>query len=215
MAQAAQKRVRLVAGHRHGRVPRLVREAQILEVAKQLFATKGYPKTSIEDIARDAGVTRPIIYDHFGSKDDVYLACVRQARDELEVIFANATAASDDPGEQLWAAFNAYFEFIERDTAAWEVLFGPGATAAGPAGLKVADLRFDTVRLIAGLIAPAVPQVDAQAVEAMAHFLSGAGEQLAKWWRRNPQIAREQVAGYAMAFSWFGLERLVAEDQKP
>jgi AcrR family transcriptional regulator len=192
-----------------------VREAQILDVAKQLFATKGYPKTSIEDIAKAAGVTRPVIYDHFGSKDDVYLACVRSARNELEVIFANAAASSEDPGEQLFAAFDAYFEFIERDSASWDVLFGPGATAAGPAGSKVADLRFDTVSLLAGLIAPAVPQVDTQAVEAMAHFLSGAGEQLAKWWRKNPQIPRQQVSGYAMAYSWLGLERLVEAARKP
>jgi AcrR family transcriptional regulator len=205
---------RSVAGHAHGRVPRAVRERQLLEVAMELFAARGYQGTSIEDIARAGGVSRPIIYDHFGSKDELYLACVRKARAELESAFTEAVGASDDPGEQLWGGINAYFEFIERDASAWDVLFGPGTAVAGPPAEEVTRLRFATVLRIAELLAPAVPQVDSQTVEAMAHALSGSGEQLAKWWRQNPHVSREQVAGYHMAFAWLGLRQLVSEAQE-
>src|SRR4051812_30373164 len=93
---AAPQTHRSVAGHPHGRVPRAVREQQLLDVAKELFARKGYQGTSIEDIARGAGVTRPIVYDHFDSKDSLYLACVRGARNELERMFTEAAGATQD-----------------------------------------------------------------------------------------------------------------------
>jgi AcrR family transcriptional regulator len=211
MARASTKIDRSVNGHPHGRVPRGVREEQLLEVAERVFADRGYQGASIEDIARAAGVTRPIVYDHFGSKEGIYLACVRRARAELERGIGEAAGASEDPGEQLWAGINAYFEFVERHGRAWDVLFGQGAAVAGPAAEEVTRQRFATVSGIADLLAPFVSNVDAQTIEALAHALSGSGEQLAKWWRKNPHLSREQVAGFHMAFAWIGLERLVNE----
>ena len=211
---AAHQTQRSVAGHPHGRVPRAVREQQLLDIAKELFARKGYQGTSIEDIARGAGVTRPIVYDHFDSKDSLYLACVRGARNELERMFTEAAGASEDPGEQLWGGINAYFEFIEGDPSAWDVLFGGGSAVAGTAAEEVMRLRFATVGRIAELLGQAVPHVDPQSREALAHALSGSGEQLAKWWRLNPELSRQQIAGYHMAFAWLGLRELVASAQE-
>jgi AcrR family transcriptional regulator len=212
MAQAPQVSPKaLVNGHPHGRVPRAVREEQLLEVAEEVFAQQGYQGTSIEDIARMAGVTRPVVYDHFGSKEGIYLACVRHARSELERLINEAAGTTDDPAAQLWGGINAYFEFVERHGRAWDGLFGQGAAVAGPAAEEVMRQRFATVEGIAGLLKPFVAQsgADDQAVEALAHALSGSGEQLAKWWRQNPDLTRAQVAGYHMAFAWLGLEQLV------
>jgi AcrR family transcriptional regulator len=158
-----------------------------------------------------AGVTRPVVYDHFGSKEGIYLACVRRARAELERLINEAAGTTDDPAAQLWGGINAYFEFVERHGGAWDVLFGQGSAVAGPAAEEVMRQRFATVAGIAGLLEPFVAQsgVDDQAVQALAHALSGSGEQLAKWWRQNPELTREEVAGYHMAFAWLGLEQLV------
>jgi AcrR family transcriptional regulator len=212
MPQTSSKVSRSVNGHPHGRVPRAVREEQLLEVAEQVFATQGYQGTSIEDIARMAGVTRPVVYDHFGSKEGIYLACVRRARAELERLINEAAGDRDDAGDALWGGINAYFEFVERHGGAWDVLFGQGSAVAGPAAEEVARQRFATVHGIAELLTPFVsgPDADAEAIEALAHALSGSGEQLAKWWRHNPHLSREQVAGYHMAFAWNGLEQLIA-----
>jgi AcrR family transcriptional regulator len=212
MAHASQTSPKAsVNGHPHGRVPRAVREEQLLEVAEQVFAQQGYQGTSIEDIARTAGVTRPVVYDHFGSKEGIYLACVRRARGELERLIDEAAGTSNDPAAQLWGGINAYFEFVERHGGAWDVLFGQGSAVAGPAAEEVTRQRFATVQGIAGLLKPFVSneEIDDRAIEALAHALSGSGEQLAKWWRHNPDLTREQVAGYHMAFAWLGLEQLV------
>jgi AcrR family transcriptional regulator len=211
MSEASSNTPPSINGHPHGRVPRAVREEQLLEVAEQVFATQGYEGTSIEDIARAAGVTRPVVYDHFGSKEGIYLACVRRARAELERLFDEAAGASDDTAAQLWAGINAYFEFVERHGRAWDVLFGQGGAVAGPAAEELTRQRFATVRGIAGVFTRSAGprEVDAQAVEAFAHALSGSGEQLAKWWRHNPHLSREQVVSYHMAFAWLGLKQLV------
>jgi AcrR family transcriptional regulator len=213
VTQVSSQIARSVDGHRHGRVPRTVREQQLLDVSEKVFAEHGYQGASIEDIARAAGVTRPIVYDHFGSKEGIYLACVRRARAELERAINDAAGTSEDPGEQLWRGINAYFEFVERHGRAWDVLFGQGAAVAGPAAEEVTRQRFATVRGIADLITPFVSGVDAQTIEAIAHALSGSGEQLAKWWREHPNLNREQVAGYHMVFAWVGLQQLVATAQ--
>jgi AcrR family transcriptional regulator len=202
-----------VEGHPHGRVPRAVREEQLLEEAEKVFAMQGYQGTSIEDIARAAGITRPVVYDHFGSKENIYLACVRRARAELERLFDEAATKSDDPRDRLWSGINAYLEFVERHGRAWDVLFGQGGAVTGAAGEELLRQRFATVDRIAQLFksfaAGVTSRVDETAIQAFAHALSGSGEQLAKWWRQNPHLTREQVAGYHMAFAWIGLEQLV------
>ena len=204
---------RTINGHPHGRVPRAVREEQLLEVAERVFAEQGYQGASIEDIARAAGVTRPVIYDHFGSKENIYLACVRRARGELERLFDEAAGTSKDPGDQLWGGINAHMEFVERHGRAWDVLFGQGGAVAGAAGEELTRQRFATVERIAQLFksfaSGVTTRVDETAIQAFAHALSGSGEQLAKWWRHNPELTREQVAGYHMAFAWIGLQQLV------
>jgi AcrR family transcriptional regulator len=205
---------RSVNGHPHGRVPRAVREEQLLEVAENVFALQGYQATSIEDIARAAGITRPVVYDHFGSKENIYLACVRRARAELERLFDEAAGTSEEPRDQLWDGINAYMEFVERHGRSWDVLFGQGGAVTGSAGEELMRQRFATVDRIAQLFksfATSVSaRVDETAIQAFAHALSGSGEQLAKWWRHNPHITRDQVAGYHMAFAWIGLEQLVS-----
>jgi AcrR family transcriptional regulator len=202
-----------VSGHPHGRVPRAVREEQLLEVAEKVFAMQGYQGTSIEDIARAAGVTRPVVYDHFGSKENIYLACVRRARAELERLFDEAASTSNDPRDRLWSGINAYLEFVERHGRAWDVLFGQGGAVTGPAGDELLRQRFATVDRIAELFksfaSSVTSRVDETAVQAFAHALSGSGEQLAKWWRQNPHLTREQVAGFHMAFVWVGLQQLI------
>src|SRR5438270_8210205 len=91
----------LVNGYRHGRVPRPVREQQLLDIAEEQFAVNGYGGASIEVIARLAGVSRPIVYDHFGDKEGVYIACLRRARGELEEMILAAVAQAGSPREMM------------------------------------------------------------------------------------------------------------------
>src|SRR5438046_10737013 len=85
-----------VDGYKHGRVPREVRRTQLLELAEELFMEKGYGGFSIDDLCRAAGVSRPIVYEHFGSKDGLYVACLRSIRAEFEHALLAAAANAPD-----------------------------------------------------------------------------------------------------------------------
>jgi AcrR family transcriptional regulator len=201
-----------VQGYPHGRVPRAVREEQLLAVAQALFVARGFDGASIEQIAQAAGVTRPVIYEHFGGKDGLYLACLRRARAALGEAIAEAVGGGGEPLDLVERGIDGYFAFLEGDPERWTLLFGAGAAVTGDLAEEVVRLRFDTVGGIAALLRGVVPDADPVRLEAFAHALSGAGEQLAKWWRRNQDVSRGQVVGYLRDFSWPGLSRLLAGD---
>ena len=191
------------------RLPRAQRESQLIACAQKLFASKGYQGTAIEDIARAAGVTRPMVYNYFGDKDGIYLACVKNARSQFELCMLEAVSRANSARERLQAGFDAYFSFVEQQGAAWDVLFGGGAAIAGPAEQHARDLRFATVDKIALLLEQNLPNgYPAHKLQAFGHTVSGAAEQLAKWWRHNPQISRHEVVTTLMAICWTGLDTL-------
>lgn len=198
---------------KHGaaaRLPKEARRAQLIAVAQASFARKGYQGTTIEDIAAAAGVTRPIVYNCFGSKDGIYLACLSAARQQLEQrILAAVTTASDARG-RVEAGLDAYFGFVDDQAGAWDVLFGGGAAVAGSAEHEARALRFHTVDRIAEILGNELPTVPTPQLSALAHGVSGAAEQVAKWWRTQPQTPRAAVVQHCMQLLWGGLERLAA-----
>jgi AcrR family transcriptional regulator len=186
------------------RLPRAEREQQILEVAIGLFISRGYQGTSIEDLAQAAGVTRPIIYNLFGSKDNIYLACLRRARENLNACIAEAVSAKVTVEDRLRAGIDGYFRFVEQDRAAWRLLFDEGAAIAGSAAAAARKLRFDTVRRITDLLAATMPHVPRSLLEMQGHAVSGAGEQLAKWWVGRKDVDRATVVDVMMSLMWNG-----------
>ena len=96
MATSSDRVSRSVNGYKHGRVPRAVRREQLLQLAEEQFMEKGHDGFSIDDLCRAAGVSRPIIYEHFGSKDGIYIACLTRIRAEFEQALLAAAAESPD-----------------------------------------------------------------------------------------------------------------------
>jgi AcrR family transcriptional regulator len=190
------------------------RVEQLMDIAQVVFAERGFDGTSIEQIARAAGVSRPIVYEHFGSKDGIYLACLRRARAQLDEALTTAVAGVDDMEQRLAAGVAACFRFIEQDPARWAVLFN-GVAVSGTVAAEATRLRMGTVAAIADMIHAARPQADRREVEAFANALSGAGEQLERWWRLNPDVSREEISGYLHRFAWHGLSHLAPGSTRP
>lgn len=188
------------------RLPRDERVEQLLDVAQEVFAQQGYDGASIEQIARAAGISRPVVYEHFGSKEGIYLACLRRGRAELDAALVDATAGVDDLEQRLAAGVDACFAFIEADPSRWAVLFN-GVAVHGTVAAEATRLRMATVATIADMIHAARPRTPRRQVEAFANALSGAGEQLERWWRLNPDIPRAEIAGYLHSFAWEGLSQ--------
>lgn len=215
-ARAAATDKPTVEGYRHGRVPRELREQQLLDVAEQVFIELGFQGASIEEVTRRAGIKRPLIYTYFGGKDQLYLACYRRAREKLdERLVAAGTRANPDPDEHaLHAAINrlarAYCEFLAEEPSRWDMLYGGGAATAGPIAEEVAKLRFRTVDMLATVIRGHVADgIDDSTILAFAHAGSGAGEQLARWWRRTPELGVDELADILARFCWAGMSQLL------
>lgn len=187
------------------------RREQLLSVAESVFAERGYQGTSVNDVASAAGVTRTLVYKYFKDTDEIYLACVRAARSELEDRFATAALAETTPDAQLRAGLTAYFDFVQTRAPLWDLLYGAGAAVAGGVAAESAALRYETAEKIALLIQAALPGQTAASVSAIAHVISGAAEQLAKWWRRHPEVPLPEVVEHIMTAVWGGLDRLVTD----
>jgi AcrR family transcriptional regulator len=183
---------------------------QLLDVAEQAFAERGYGATSIEFLARSAGVSRPVIYDHFGSKDGIYLACLHRARTLLDESVVTAVLAVEDLRGRLTAGIDATFAFIEENPARWAAVYN-GVAVAGPVAEAAWRLRLSTVDQIAALIQDAVPSIPRRRVESFAHALSGAVEQTERWWRNTPDLTRAEAVQNLSDFVWSGLGRLVED----
>jgi AcrR family transcriptional regulator len=190
-----------------------VREQQILDIAEEQFVLHGYGGASIEVIARIAGVSRPIVYEYFGDKEGVYLACLRRAREELEAMIVAAASRATTAKEMLEYGTEAYFEFVESRGQRWSVLFG-GVELGGAAAQEVARLRFVTVGRIRDLLGTLAPDAEIHTVEIFSHAISGSSEQVAKWWRANPEVKREDVVAQQVAFAWGGMRQLLPEDAR-
>jgi len=195
-----------VAGFPHGRVPGEVRQQQLLDVAERLFAERGYRATSIEGIAAAARVTRPVVYQHFGSKEGVYLEVLRRARAQMEKLIFENMATATDVQSRVRAAADAYFRFVELDPDRFRVLFGADAASVPSVVAEEAkQLHLRTERGWAAMLSEAAPGYDQRFYQAVAHAIGGAGNQLAKWWLRTPGVSREQLVDWYCEITWGGI----------
>lgn len=103
-----------------------LRRGQLLDVALERFAAGGFHRTSMEDIAAAAGVTKPVLYQHFASKRALYLELLDDVGAQLLAAITDATAAAAGPREQVENGFAAYFRFVAGHEPAFRLLFGGG-----------------------------------------------------------------------------------------
>lgn len=106
------------------RLPADQRREQLLEVALRLFAGRGFAATTMDDIATAAGVTKPLLYQHFASKRALYLELVDSVAHEMLDAINESTAAANGPREQVEAGFAAYFHLVVKHQDAFRLLFG-------------------------------------------------------------------------------------------
>ncbi len=196
------------------RVPREVRELQMLEAAERAFAQRGFHSASVDAIAEASGITKPMIYAYFGSKEGLYRACMQRARMRLLDTLRGGVDTSAAPGQQLWHGLLAVFGFVERERASWAILLGEVTQGTGPFAAEGADVRRELAALVAELLrrAAAAEGLDAEALaitDPLARALMGAGESLAVWWADHPEEPVERVALVLMNFAWNGLGGLI------
>jgi len=191
-----------------------VREREMLEVGTRVFARRGYHGASMDEIADGAGISKPMLYAYFDSKEGLFLACMQRARAQLFEAINEGADAGAAPDEQLWLGTCAFLWFVEDRRDSWTVLLGEAAAGAEPFAREGAKVRRQLARGVGTLLgaAAAAEGADTDALEAtepLARALIGAGESLASWWAENPTVPRETVARLLMNFAWMGFGDLV------
>ena len=114
---------------------------QTLGVAHELFAERGYGEVTMDEIAAAVGVTKPLLYNYFGNKERLYIACMERAGDSLTTTVGAAIAGTASPGDALGAGVRAFFGFLDSDRSAWAVLFDETLPNSGEVAEKVASYR--------------------------------------------------------------------------
>jgi AcrR family transcriptional regulator len=179
------------------------RRALIVEAAGRLFGQRGYDATRLDDVAAAAGVTKPILYRHFASKRELYVALLQRHRDDLGS-FAGLVPREGSLEERLRAVLEAWFAYVEAHAYAWRMLFRD--TGGGP---EVQAFRLDVHRearaVLAGMIgALAEAPIPPAEREPLGELMSMGMASLVLWWLDDPGVPRSAIVD-AMTRAWTGL----------
>jgi AcrR family transcriptional regulator len=191
------------------------RRLTIEGAATELFAERGYQGASVDEIARRSGVTPPVVYDHFASKQDLYRRLLERHFAELRQVWREHFVGDDPPGERVARSFDAWFAYIETHPFAGRMLF---RDTTGDPKIETmhqevaASSRAAIMALFAGdpgaekVIGPEAEEGLEMAWVVMRGVLQG----LAMWWYEHPSVPRERVVATAMNALWVGWGRTQA-----
>jgi AcrR family transcriptional regulator len=187
------------------RLPVAERRALIVEAAGRLFGERGYDDARLEDIAAEAGVTKPIVYRHFDGKRALYLSLLERHREDLGS-FAGAIPAEGDVEQRLRAVLEIWVDYVETHSYAWKMLFRD--TGGGPDVMAFrsdvhARARTVLVEIIRSLAGRSIPRRE---IEPLAELMSMGMAALVLWWMDNPAVARDAIVD-AMVRVWAGVLR--------
>src|SRR6185437_1579521 len=108
---------------RSARLPRLARRTQLLGAAQEVFVAQGYHAAAMDDIADRAGVSKPVLYQHFPGKLELYLALLDESAEKLTAIVRDALSSTTENRERVPATFRAFFDFVGDEGEAFRLVF--------------------------------------------------------------------------------------------
>jgi AcrR family transcriptional regulator len=179
------------------------RRKLIVEAAGRLFGERGYDGTRLDDVSAAAGVTKPILYRHFASKQALYLALLERHREDLGS-FAGTIPERGSPVERMRAVLEVWFAYVEAHSYAWKMLFrdtGGGAAIEAFRREVHERARAVLVEMLRELSEAPIPRRE---LDPLAELLSMGMGSLVLWWLENPGVPREAIVE-AMARVWTGL----------
>ena len=169
---------------RSARLPRSARRSQLLQAAREVFVAQGYHASAMDDIAERAGVSKPVLYQHFPGKYELYLALVDQNSSEIVLAVQQALASTTSYREKVRAAMTAFFEFIDRESASFRLIFESDLTNDPAVRDRIRRVNVDCAKAIADGFLQAVPMSEEDA-ETLGIALVGMAEVTARHWLRD------------------------------
>ncbi|MEO8106426.1 MAG: TetR/AcrR family transcriptional regulator [Actinomycetes bacterium] len=186
------------------------RREQLLQVARSLFAERGFEATSVEEIAAKAGVSKPVVYEHFGGKEGIYAVIVDREMQKL-LNMVEGALTEDHPRRLLEQAALALLTYIEKDTDGFRILVrdSPVATSTGTFASLIVDIAGQVEHLLAGEFK--ARGFDAKFAPMYSHMLVGMVALTGQWWVDVRKPKKTDVAAHLVNLSWNGLRGLEAK----
>jgi len=200
-----QPRPAAVPPRRTARLPRGARRLQLLRAAQDVFVAQGFHAAAMDDIADRAGVSKPVLYQHFPGKRELYLALLEQQVDELADRVAQAMAGIDDNRARVDATVGAYFDFIDAEGEAFRLVFESDLRNDDEVRAVVDRGHRVCVEAIAEVIA-ADTGADPERALLLASGLTGLAETSARWWLpRKGTVSRDEAVSLMASLAWRGI----------
>ena len=190
---------------RSNRLPRHERRRQLLDAALEVFVSQGYHAAAMDEIAERAGVSKPVLYQHFPGKLELYLALLDESVDTLVETVRDALRSNPDPKQRVAATFGAYFEFVGGEGQAYRLVFESDLSNE----TAVRDRLDRGTRECAEMVSQAVRE-DAGLSHDEAHLLSvgmvGMAQITARYWLgTRDHIPREAAEQLVARLAWRGI----------
>ena len=191
---------------RGARLPREARRAQLLDAANEVFTTRGYHAAAMDEIAAAAGISKPVLYQHFDSKLELYLALLDQACDSLVDVVQGALASTDHNADRVVAVIGAFYDFVSSASGEFRFVFESDLTGDGRVQERLWRVNQDVADAIATVIAEdtALPHEQAKL---LAISLVGLAQVGARYWLsdRSAAIGLEQAKQLVSTLAWRGI----------
>jgi AcrR family transcriptional regulator len=186
------------------RLPAAERRQQLLDVAVTTFSQRGYRNTSMNDLAEAAGVTKPVLYQHFSSKRELFLELLRELGGRLRAELATSAARTTSPRRQVEDGMRAYFRWVAEHQGGFQILFS-GDSRYDPDFLReVARVEDEIADNVASLII--VKGIDDERRRMLAMGIVGMAERAGRYWVRHPgDIDPDLLAAQVAELAWNGL----------
>ena len=182
------------------------RREQLLGVAVHVFAQKGFHNASMNDVADAAGVTKPVLYQHFSSKRELYIATLETVGEEMITAIRNATHKAPSGREKTTAGMIAYFEWVMTNPDSFLLLFGSGTRRDEEFAAVSARIESTTAEMIAPLIAA---DVDPAQQRVLAHALIGMSEGVSRHLLQSgKKFSPNEVGEQLATLAWAGLRSI-------
>ncbi len=187
------------------RLPRSERRAQLLEAAQQVFVEHGYHAAGMDEIADRAGVSKPVLYQHFPGKLDLYLALLDQANEQMMDAVVAALSSTEDNKQRVIATMEAYFEFVSREGAPYRLVFESDLINDPQVSRRVQEAEKRTAETLARLIWQDTGLSDERAL-LVAQGVTGMAQTSARFWlAQGRAIPLGEAARLVAALAWRGI----------
>jgi AcrR family transcriptional regulator len=184
------------------------RREQLLDISRALFAVRGFDGTSVEEIAARAGVSKPVVYEHFGGKEGLYAVVVDREMERLLAIVTRAVREGVHYRDKLEQAALALLEYIEESTDGFRILVRDSHGTSGTGGF--ASLLSEIAQQVEHILGKEFDQrgYDDKTAPMYAQMLVGMVALTGQWWLEARKPRREEVAAHVVNLAWNGLSRL-------